>query len=56
MEEKVELGCPDSLKKEIDYGFRNCLVIYETTEKVKYDAEGKIVNKQSITTARKVDL
>lgn len=38
------------------YGFKNCIVIYETTEKVRYDENGEVVGTETAMTARKVDL
>lgn len=39
-----------------EYGFKNCIVIYTTVEKVKYDAEGNEVGRETSLTGRKVDL
>lgn len=38
------------------YGFKNCIVIYETTEKVRYDENGEVIGTETAMTARKVDL
>lgn len=38
------------------YGFKDCVVIYTTTEKVRYDSDGEVVGKETALTARKVNL
>lgn len=62
MEEMCDLMCNNQLptkkrKKNMNqYGFKNCIVIYETTEKVRYDENGEVIGTETAMTARKVDL